>query len=192
MFKYLTNSVNKLRSRGSDSFGFSLVELIVAMSILMIIMPSTVGIAKAATSYKNQAVQSNTNLVNSSAFNTLFRGDIENSVAIDLVSNSQIKLKIMKQSTSGSVSYVCKDWAVQGGILKSKKSDGAVSISTFNSDWSDIFYGAEVKAGESGKIFAYENGSVTYDIKLGKDKMINNYTATITPRAAPVSASPCW
>lgn len=199
MLKYFINKIHN-KKQSSNILGFSLVELVVAMSILMIIMPATVGIMKAATSYKNQALQSNQNLVHSSAFNTVFRGDIENAVGINIVDNNHIKLKIAKKSSGSEPVYVCKDWVKNtDGLLKSKVSSPPVKIvkpssstTEWKNNWSNIFDGSITKAGKSGKIFVYENGSVTYDIKLGDKNMVTDYTGTITPNSTPVSSAPCW
>lgn len=193
--------MNKIHNKKQNSniLGFSLVELVVAMSILMIIMPATVGIMKAATSYKNQALQSNQNLVHSSAFNTVFRGDIENAVGVKIESNDHIKLKIAKKSSGSIPVYVCKDWrkgAGVNGLLKSRTSASAIANPTSSvwatTVWMDIFDGSVTKAGKSGKIFVYENGSVTYDIRLGDKGMVSDYTGTITPNSTSVSSAPCW
>lgn len=193
--------MNKIhdKKQNSNILGFSLVELVVAMSILVIIMPATVGIMKAATSYKNQALQSNQNLVHSSGFNTVFRGDIENSVGIKIENDNHIKLKIAKKSGDGSISYICKDWrkgAGVNGLLKSRTSASAIANPTSSvwatTDWVDIFDGAVTKAGKSGKIFVYENGSVTYDIRLGDKGIVSDYTGTISPNSVPVPSAPCW
>lgn len=201
MFKYLRNSIINLRNRQShNGFGFSLVELVVAMGILMIIMPATVGIMKAATEYKEAALQHNSNLVHSSGFNAVFRGDVENAVAIKLESNNHIKLKVAKQNNSNNVSFVCKDWRIQDNILKSKTSsekipvdlNGLSTSSIYHwSNWSNILDDAPVKSGKSGKIFTYDENKVTYDIALGNEESMTNYTATIVPNSAASTSSPC-
>lgn len=206
MLEYFMKKIHN-RDENRNVFGFSLVELVVAMGILMLIMPSTVGIMKAATTYKEKSLQNNRNVVHSSAFNTIFRGDIENAVAIKIVPKSEsgipdgdyIKLKIVKRSSTGTTSYICKDWrkgAGEDGLLKSAKSSTSISkpsSTVWNtSTWSDIFDGSPTRAGSSGTIFNYENGVVKYNIELGKDGMVDDYKGIIAPKIAPMSSSPCW
>ena len=194
------NLIKDLRNRQnfqSNNFGFSLVELVVAMSILTLIMPATVGIMKAATQYKDVALENNRNIINSSSFDKIFRIDIEKASAIKVQSSNHIK--IFKKDKDG---FVCKDWRIQSNVLKSKRSSTSIPDelpTTPSSDvnkwenWTNIFNDTPIKAGTSNKAFVYENGYVKYDLTIGKDKTANNYSGKVSPKAIASSAKNiCW
>lgn len=187
-----------MNKREKSSNGFSLVELIVAMTVLMIIIPSIVGIAHSASAVKTGILQSNKNLVNSSAFDQILRSDIENASEIVITENSN-RLRLRKNDNT------CKDWRLDSATNELRyvsKSNVSITASVpTSSNWNTYWYKIStdespnqvVKTGKSGNTFVYENGVVTYDIGFGTDEKIEYFKGSIQQKAiSQPSSLECW
>lgn len=205
MIKYISQS---LKNKQKNSNGFSLIELVVAVAVLMLITPTIAGVMQNATKYSDDLEQTSKNTIISSAFESVFRDDIQNATAVDAPSgnNNTTKALIRIAKKDGT----CKVWALgsqttvngktNAFVLKSKTMASGLPSSTPIAsaewaNWSDMFNGSsgiEIKPGPSGKMFKYENGRVTYDLTVGKKDRTTNYSSTITPQVAPSAVNNCW
>jgi len=183
--KTLSHHLKKNKNNINDS-GFTLIEMVVAIGILMIFMPTVVGLMDIALSSSKSAEVSASNIMNSTRIKNEMNKDIKNANAISLDSSgTHLKMKL----NDGS----CKDWMLQGSNLEySSNPNGPVKSKEDGGNWAVAY--DKVENSLSGNLpFVYnQDNSVEYNFTLGNDLNKNDISGSVTPVVVATSPGNCW
>lgn len=173
-------------STQSNSAGFSLLEMVIAMGVLMTFTPVIVGMMEVSLDGRKSASVASANLMNSRNIETMLTEDLTNANAVK-IENDGTLLK-MKLSNG-----VCKDWKLDGTTLKHTENK-AGPVAT-DAEWIPVHDKVqEVSTATTDNAFSLgANNGLTYKFKLGEDGVNTNVMSkNVVPTVAATSQGNCW
>lgn len=176
-------------STKNNSAGFSLVEMVVALGVLMVFTPVIVGMMEVSLDGRKSASVASANLMNARNIETMLTEDLTNANAMTIENDGTLlKLKL----SSG----VCKDWKLDGTTLKhTENNTGPVEASA---EWIPVYDKVQEAptddTDDTDEAFSDGlNNGVTYKFKLGEDGVSTNVMSkNVVPTVAATSQGNCW
>lgn len=169
----LINKIYKKNFENKNN-GFSLIELVVAMGILMIFMPTVIGLMHSSIIARDSAKTNNMNNMNTSTINLMLKKDIESSVAVSTTNNGKtLRMATKEGATAGDGDGVtCREWRVDGngnlvrGNSISKLPTATGTQDTYKTTWTTVYDKVFERDSET-PVFEYNDKTMKYEMKLG-------------------------
>ena len=182
--------------RKTNDNGFSLVEMVVAMTLLSIFIPFMASMMVTATKARNTSMAISQNSTSASAISTVLENDIKRSGTFYSDYSADGKINTVRMAKTDGT---CVAWRVVDGKAQRAETDGTKLTSAWTTiAWANQpVYSEKANAVGDEQLFTWIDGTnnegrLQYKIQLGDKNGGNIVQGIIEPEVASNGKGYCW